>query len=616
MCGIAGCIGLNKDIGELEVTQVRDMTRGLIHRGPDGEGFYSDKKVAIGHRRLAIIDLHESSNQPMMDIDRDVVIAFNGEIYNHAELRQELEAEFRFKTDHSDTETIIIAYKKWGIACIDRFQGMFAIVLYDIPRQKVFLIRDRLGKKPLYYTLSNGKLYFSSEISPFFSSGVIKRYLNENAIYNYLTFLTTPAPDTFFQNVSKLEMGNYLQIQNGTIKTACYWDVSSYINRTINIDYASARDNTEELLEKSMFYRNVSDVPVNIALSGGLDSTLNLYYSKKINPSLFSANISYQVTSKFDESLLAEQYSKESGVDFMKIIVDDKILQETVREYLNIQSDMPAGDPNTILLFQLSRHMKKKGLKVLMVGEGGDELGGYPVYTTLQKEYKLLFRYKNLAKSCRGVFPRKIKRRLDCIYNDKIISRRQVHGFYEMDKALFWTGKKAYNSYDVLAGYMDQIRDDLDDSFLRKVLNIEYKLRLPELILARIDYPTMASSVEARSPYMDHKLIEFSASLPFDIKMKNGAKSLLKDIASEKLPDYLLRHPKVGFGMLLKPFFKTSLPQWYHTELLENKAPIEKYISRRYLEHLLRQNRNGSKGSKLWLLYSLNKWLEKNINES
>jgi len=292
MCGIAGCIGLNKEIGEPEVAQVRDMTGGLIHRGPDGEGFYSDEMVAFGHRRLAIIDLHESSNQPMMDIDRDVVIVFNGEIYNHAELRQELEKEFAFKTDHSDTETIILAYKKWGIDCIDRFQGMFAIALYDIPRKKVYLIRDRLGKKPLYYTLSNGKLYFSSEINPFFLSGIIKKQLNENSIYNYLTFLTTPAPSTFFQHVSKLAMGNYLLVQNNTIKTTCYWDISTYINTTIKIDYDTARDNTEELLAKSMFYRNVSDVPVNIALSGGLDSSLNLYYSKKINPSLFSDNLS------------------------------------------------------------------------------------------------------------------------------------------------------------------------------------------------------------------------------------------------------------------------------------------------------------------------------------
>jgi asparagine synthase (glutamine-hydrolysing) len=300
----------------------------------------------------------------------------------------------------------------------------------------------------------------------------------------------------------------------------------------------------------------------------------------------------------------------------MKIIVNDKILQETIRDYLDVQSDMPAGDPNTILLFHLSKQMKKKGLKVLMVGEGGDELGGYPIYTRLLKEYKLLSRYKNLTGILNGGFSEKIKHLLDCIYKGKIISRRQIHGFYEIDKASFWMGRKVYNSYDVLLKYMDEIRDDLDDSFLRKVLNIEYKLRLPELILSRIDYPTMASSVEARSPYMDHKLIEFSSSLDFNIKMKNGAKSLIKDIARDKLPDYLLHHSKVGFGMLLKPFFTTSLPHWYHKELLENKAPLEQYISREFLSQLLRQNRNGSKGSKLWLLYSLNKWLEKNIIQS
>lgn len=612
MCGIAGCIGLDKQITEDVSRQVSLMTNQLSHRGPDGDGYYSDTKVAFGHRRLSIIDLNPNSSQPMTDSEEEVVLVFNGAIYNHEELRKELASHFKFKTDHSDTETIIYAYKKWGLEFVHRLNGMFAISIYDKIKQEVLLFRDRLGKKPLYYSIISGYLYFCSEINPLFSSNIIQKKLNEKALYNYLTFLTTPAPDTFYHDIFKLEPGYFLQIKKDVLRKERYWDIAYFINQTSKVTSQEARQTTEELLEKSMYYRNVADVPISIALSGGLDSSLNLYYSKKINPAINTINLAYIEKSKYDESFIAEKYSKEMGVQFNPITIDGQTLKNTITEYFNIQKDMPVGDPNTILLYYISKMIHQEKIKVLMVGEGGDEIGGYPIYLKLQNEFNQLTKVGSLLHDLSGLLPTKYAKKYDCFYEGQIISKRHIHGFFEIEKKQFWSGNKDFNSYEYLKNLMTEIRNDLSDSFLRKILNIEYKLRLPELILSRIDYSTMASSVEARSPFMDYKLIEFSSSLDFSIKMKNDAKTILKNIAKDKLPEYILAHPKIGFGMLLKPFFTKTLPGWYYQEVIAADAPIQQYISKRFIRKLYSQNKRVYLGSKLWIIYSLNKWLKFN----
>lgn len=612
MCGIAGCVGLDKQITEDVIRQVFLMTNQLSHRGPDGSGFFSDYKVSFGHRLLSIMDLHPDSVQPMTDTENSIVLIFNGAIYNHAELRKELEPFYKFKTDHSDTEVIIYAYKRWGVEFVHRLNGMFAIAIYDKTKQEILLLRDRLGKKPLYYSIISGFLYFCSEINPLFSTNIIQKKLNEKALYNYLTFLTTPAPDTFYENIFKLESGNILHINHKEIRKNKYWDIANFINQNNKIDFQEAKKVTEELLEKSMYYRNVADVPISLALSGGLDSSLNLYYSKKLNPSINTVNLSYIEKSQFDESLIAGNFSKELNVPFFPLIISSQTLDDTISEYLNIQLDMPAGDPNTILLYYISRMIHNENGKVLMVGEGGDEIGGYTIYMKLQDEFNRLSKVRPFLRDILKIFPTKYARKYDCFYQGEVISKRHIHGFFEIEKNKFWLGIKGLNSYEYLKNLMKEIRDDFSDSFARKILNIEYKLRLPELILARIDYSTMASGIEARSPFMDHKLVEYSSSLDFSTKMKDGAKSILKSIATDKLPDYVLAHPKIGFGMLLTPFFKKTLPEWYKQEVIEADAPIHQYISKKFIKKLFNQNQLVYLGSKLWIIYSLNKWLSFN----
>jgi len=613
MCGISGAINFN-GISETDVEFVRKFNISIAHRGPDAEGLFRDDIVALGHRRLSIIDLSETSNQPMHDADERCAVVFNGEIYNHAEIRRDLEKEYRFKTDHSDTEVILNAYKKWGIEALARFSGMFAIALYDKVEQKLFLVRDRFGKKPLYWTKLNGTFYFASENQAFFKAGLLKREFNDEAIYHYLTFLTVPAPQTFFRNVQKVEAGCYYEISAQGVQKHTYWDIADYLNREIACDFEEAKQETEKRLEEAMKLRNVADVPISIALSGGLDSSLNLYYTKlNRQDEISTINISYEQTSEFDESVLAQRFSQENKVAYIPKRISQQDFIAWIEEYLAISKDIPTGDPNTALMYGISKIARENGFKVLLVGEGGDEIGGYPIYETLEKLDNIM---KYMPDSLRSLIlrfplPNKIKKRVHGILENPLSCRRFIFGFSESHKKQFWKKGGNYNSYKVIEDLSDEITGKFKDSFLRKILNVEYKLRLAELLLPRVDYPSMATSVEARSPFMDHKLVEYSASLPFNLKMKNGAKTIIKAVATGKLPDYILNQPKVGFGMLLQPFFEKTITEWFKRDILETDAPIKGYIEEDFLNNLLVQHKKTENyGYQLWILFSLNKWME------
>lgn len=613
MCGISGIINFNGLHAESQ-NEIRKITSALAHRGPDNEDFFSSPMVCFGHRRLSIIDLSEDANQPMQADSGNVIITFNGEIFNHEEIRNLLSSKYKFETDHSDTEVILHAYKEWGIDCIKRFTGQFAFAIYDKERQEVFLARDRIGQKPLYYSENENGLYFASEINALFKSGCFKKSINPNAVYDYLTYLTIKAPETFFNGISKLEPGHYIHITQDKIETFKYWDIADSLNTVSTDTEEKATLATEDLLEKSMKYRNVSDGPISFALSGGLDSSLNIYYSKKINPDLHAINISYETDNQFNEDKIAKRFCSEEDIPFTSKKINSTILEDSIQEYLKIQYDVPIGDPNSVLMFILSNISKELKRNVLMVGEGGDEIGGYPKYLKHHKRYNLL---KNTPNIFKKIFnnPFYDLRKLDLIQQGKIVSGAHVHGFTESEKLRFWNGDKVRSSYNILLETMDEIQTGTDDEFLRKILNLEYKIRLPEMILSRIDYPAMAASIEARSPFVDHKLIEYSCTLPFDVKMKSGvAKHIIKSIAGKKLPSYILKAPKVGFGQLLTPFLNDTLPIWYKTQIIDTKdAPIKEFVDSNFLNSIYKKIKKGKNvGFKMWVLFALNYWLVAN----
>tara|TARA_Y100001958_G_C21237371_1_gene564154 strand:+ start:1314 stop:3182 length:1869 start_codon:yes stop_codon:yes gene_type:complete len=622
MCGIAGAINFNKGLNNQEINSVKSLSSCMCHRGPDADGFFNDDSVALAHRRLSIIGLNELSNQPMSSVDDNIVIVFNGEIYNHEEIKILLQDKHDFKTKNSDTEVIINAYKEWGIECLHKFVGMFAMAIYDKKKNKVFIVRDRLGKKPLFYTFVNETLFFSSENQAFFDSNLLKKEFDDESIYHYLSYLTTPAPKSFFKNVFKVKAGHYHEISSGDIIDNEYWNIADYINKNEECSFDEAYEKSHELLESAMKYRNVADVPISIALSGGLDSSLNLHYTKQHrSDEIASINISYEVSSKGDETKIAERFSNENNVKFIPEVLSKEDFTNWIKDYLNISKDIPAGDPNTALMFGISRIAKNNNFKVLLVGEGGDELGGYPVYSILNRlnsflsifPEKLVNTIQNLTKFIpHNRLTKKIIRALSI----PIYASRFIFGFSEIEKRKFWKKDKKYNSYKFVEDLSNEIRSDLKDSYLRKVLNIEYKFRLAELLLPRVDYPSMAASIEARSPFMDHKLIEYTSSISWSKKMKYGPKTLLKKIAKNKLPSYIVNAPKVGFGELLNPFFDDVLPEWLYEEVIDKKnVPIKGYIEEKYIKKLYKKHKDTKMyGFQIWTIYSLNLWMQKNQN--
>ena len=612
MCGISGLINFD-NIKVNDVDAVKRINDAITHRGPDAEGIYKNDSIIFAHRRLSIIDLSDQSNQPMHDDTGNICLVFNGEIYNFQDLREELEQHYTFKTDHSDTETIIYAYRKWGIDCLKRFIGMFAFALYDKNINKVFLCRDRLGKKPIFYSNTESGLYFASESSALFASNAIKKEINEEAIYDYLTYLTIEAPNTFFKGVNKVEAGHFLEITREGVESKKYWDIADFININNVDDMVTAKNRTQLLLEKSMNYRNIADVPIAVALSGGLDSSLNACYSKKSTKHGVGAiNISYKEKSQFDESEIAKKYSTELCLDYHGIKIDQSDYKEWILEYFDVQKDTPIGDPNSPLLYGISKIAAERGFKVLQVGEGGDEIGGYPIYTQLLKLHKLTrFIPRSIIRILSWLpIPVKFRRELEVLKDGGAVSRRFLFGFTDSEKRKFWRKSEHTPSMSKLTKYANEIRGDLKDSFLRKVINIEYKFRLAELILPRVDYPSMATSVEARSPFMDQGLIEYSASLSWDLKMENGPKSVLRKVAENILPNYLMSQPKVGFGMLLTPFLQKELPKWFKCDVINANSPIKSYVSDSFLRDIyMKQLKKGDEGYRMWILYSLNIWL-------
>ncbi|HEX2786732.1 MAG TPA: asparagine synthase (glutamine-hydrolyzing) [Ignavibacteria bacterium] len=604
MCGIAGIISPGFDVNNDELLS---LGFSIQHRGPDHQGiwFSPQKNIGLVHRRLAIIDLSERANEPMSDASGKIKLIFNGEIYNYKEIKSQLEKDYEFRTS-SDAEVVIYSYLKWGLKkSLEKFRGFFAFAIYDENINKLFIVRDRFGKKPLHYTTINNKFYFCSELHPFLKLKKFK--VNDESIYDYFSIGSNIAPQTFFEGISKLESGHILEYdtKNYSYITYKYFDIADYLNKSIeDKDYFN---NFERLLDESVQYRFVADVPVSITLSGGIDSSLNAYYCRNLKP--LAVTMKWEGVNVFDESRIAAKVAKKFNLDILELSINPNSFREYFDEYIEIQKDVPIGDINTILIFILSKYLRENNYKVCIVGEGGDELGAYPSYFRSFQiaKYHNLYLFRMLLPFLKIADKGKIF--ADLKYKNDVMPKNALFGFYEYQKKNFWAGK-IFNTYEKLLPYMNEINCNTDemDLYLKKISNIEYKIRLPELILARIDYPSMASSVEIRAPYMDNKLIEYNSSLNWNVKTKNGtAKSILKELARKHLPEEVYSHPKVGFTEIFSDFFSKELPDIFNSEILQKDCPIKNYVSQNFLKNCQQNLRNEN----LWRLYSLNKWLEK-----
>src|SRR5712692_1653661 len=445
MCGIVGVLSFNNSsfrVSEPYLTRMRDV---MSHRGPDGAGNFisPDRRLGLGFRRLAIIDLSERAMQPMSNEDGSLWVVFNGEIYNHAEIRAELESRggHRWKTDHSDTEVILHAFEQWGIDCIHKFRGMFAIALWDTRQRQLWLIRDRIGIKPLYFSIHHGRITFASEIKALLEDQEQERAVNEEALYHYLSFNVAPAPQTLFSGIQKLSPGTWLKVsENGVVQECRYWDVWDHTEPLTNVSEAEIAERILSELRTSVKLRKISDVPVGVFLSGGIDSSTNaaLFSEGEGQPvKTFSIGYDGEYKSYENELHYARKMATVVGADHHELLLREDDLLDFLPQMIRHQ-DEPLADPVCVPVYYVSKLARDHGVIVCQVGEGSDELFcGYPIWKVKLK----LQQYDDLP------VPRALKHL--GLSTLRLFGKDQCHQYEALRRAtlhqpIFWGGAESF----------------------------------------------------------------------------------------------------------------------------------------------------------------------------
>lgn len=599
MCGIVGVQSFTNSgfrVSEQYLVRMRDA---MSHRGPDGAGIFvsPDGRVGLGHRRLSIIDLSENAAQPMSNEDGTIWLTFNGEIYNHAEIRTELERHggYRWKTDHSDTEVILHAFEQWGIDCIHKFRGMFAIGLWDARQRQLWLIRDRIGIKPLYYSIHHGRIVFASEIKALLEDQQQERAINEESLYHYLSFHVVPAPATLFEGIHKLSQGSWLRVnEDGQVRECRYWDVLDHAKPLGDVSEEEIAERILTELRTSVKLRKISDVPVGVFLSGGLDSSTNaaLFSEGETRPiQTFSIGYDRDYRSYANELHYARKMAGTVGAQHHELLLCEKDVLEFVPHMVR-QQDEPIADPVCVPLYFVSKLARDCGVIVCQVGEGSDELfWGYPYWKTVLQ----LQRYADRL-PVPGALRRFALLALGLFEGTDTSSRRRQYGSELGRRALssqplFWGGFELFlepqkrrllsprlgkkfaglSSWEVLRPIRERFEQkSWEKSPLHWMSYLDLSLRLPELLLMRVDKMSMAVGLEARVPFLDHRFVELAMSIPQSTKTKNGSlKYILKKAVQGVIPDEIIHRKKQGFGVPVSDWYYTHLGSYVSSEVQE-----------------------------------------------
>jgi asparagine synthase (glutamine-hydrolysing) len=626
MCGIVGALIFDDSSARIDAAYVEKLRDTMVHRGPDGGGTWIgfNGRIGFGHRRLSIIDLSTTANQPMESNDGTVCLVFNGEIYNHAEIRRELQAlgHTQWKTDHSDTEVVVKAYQEWGLDCVHRFRGMFAIALWDDKKKELFLLRDRIGVKPLYYTIQNGRLIFASEIKAIIADPQVKRGVSEEAFFHYLTFLTTPAPQTLFEGIKKLPAATCLRVKpSGQVTEMRYWDVWDYTKPLINVSEEEVAARLIDELRTAVKLRKVSDVPVGVFLSGGIDSSTNAaLFSEGESSRVKTFTIGYEGTYQTYQNEL--HYARQMA-DLVKaehheklLTVDD--LMSFLPQMIHLQ-DEPIADPVCVPVYYVSKLARDNGVIVCQVGEGSDELfWGYESW----KEYL------NLQRANDWPIPNAFKKfglaALRAAGRDQSFEYELLRRGAS-DTPVFWSGAiafteaqkirllsprlrqkfKGYTSWEAIKPIHQRFMDKAwDHSALSWMSYIDLNLRLPELLLMRVDKMSMGVSLEGRVPFLDYKFVELAMSIPPEMKTRNGTlKHILKKAVRGVIPDELIDRKKQGFGVPVYEWLFDKLGK--ETEkVLTSFAEETDFFDPQTIRNYLSANQ----GHQLWYLLNFALW--------
>jgi asparagine synthase (glutamine-hydrolysing) len=558
MCGICGFYGFE------DRALLKRMTDSLTHRGPDDSGYFVDRDVSLGHRRLSIIDL-KTGKQPMFNEDRSVCVIFNGEIYNFQEIREGLR-KHKFATS-SDTETIIHAYEEYGHECLKHFRGMFAFALWDSRKKELFLARDNIGEKPLYYAFDGQKFVFGSEVKALLEYGS-RREINHKALDDYLTFGFVRGEDTMFSGVRKLLPGHYMIIDKDGPRISRYWDFDIHDSgRSLDAVVNGFR----KLFEESVRMRMISDVPLGAYLSGGIDSSAVVAYMSKLAGEVKTFSVGFGREN--DEVKYARMVSEKFGTDHTEKIVEYSNIPALI-EKLVWHCDDPMSDAAVLPTYIISQVASRK-VKVVLTGEGADELfGGYTRYKYFSGKYRLL--------------PRQL---------------RSKAYLYQM--TLFRDGEKKE-----LMGKTNKTNvsvRDLDDA-----ADFELRNSIPDQLLVKVDRATMASSIEPRVPFLDRDLIEFSAGINHSFKL-NGqeGKYVVKKALKGMLPDEIINRKKHGFSVPLAGWFQGDLRDYAAQTLLDSGVNKKLGFNEEYVKKILPGDngfRRPGDAFRVWRLLVLDVW--------
>ena len=622
MCGIVGFNSKNSDV-------LNEMIKSINHRGPDDRGVYEEEELSLGHVRLSILDLTALGHQPM--IFEQLRMVYNGEVYNFKEIREELRAlDYSFVSD-TDSEVILKAYHKWGIKAVDKFIGMFAIAIYDTDTSDLVLIRDRVGVKPLYYYFDGKSFVFASELKP------IMEYkdnltISKDALHEFFQFGYISSNLSIFENCYKVPAGNYLtfNINNLNLKIKEYWSLLPFFEKPkFNKSEKELVDELEKLLIDSFKYRMVSDVPVGVFLSGGVDSSIVAAILQKHHGNIHTFTIGFE-EAKYNEATFAKEVAEYLGTRHSEKILGTEEAKEILKKFVDIY-DEPFGDSSGIPTTLVSQMAKDAGVKVVLSADGGDEIFcGYERYWTVDKIGKKIFKIPKLIRKSLAFFMN--------LQSEKVVSlllqnEFLKHRFIQLREVLkddswreiyekFLHTSKNYE-LSALLGYKKQIDEKSfdvgkKDTPMQGMMLWDYHRYMVDDILTKVDRATMSVSIEGREPLLDHRIAEFMAQVPFEYKYRDGeSKYLLRKVLERYIPKSMIDRPKKGFGIPMFEWFRGDLNVLFEEHF--KKENIEKHglLNFDYVEqeHKKLKENKALNVNKLWYILVLEMWYKKYMDK-
>lgn len=628
MCGFCG--KLNFDRGEaVGRPLLQRMMDAISHRGPDGDGEYRQGPIGLGHRRLSIIDLN-TGDQPMCNEDGTVWVVYNGEIYNFVALRGELEARgHRFKSS-GDTEVILHAYEEFGPAVVAKLQGMFAFALWDERRQVLMLARDRVGIKPLYYANTGKAMVFGSEVKAILADPAVPRGINASALDRCVRYYYTPGPETVFKGVYKLEPGHYLTVRDGRVASHQYWDLT-FPRQRGRCDFDESVEALRSVLRRTVRDHLISDVPVGVLLSGGVDSTGILSFAvEQTEKPVHTFTIGFSGEEFADERAHARMASRRLGTVHAEMSISGRDFLDFLPRYV-WHMEEPVCEPPAVALYYVSRLARQASIKVLLSGEGGDEaFGGYQTYRNML----LLERMKAVLGPAKGV----LRKGLEAL--DRVGWHRAgpYIGLVDLPVEQYYLSRSAtpFTEFNkirrslyteefaeaVADGRGDEVTRRLfkrvdDQPLLNQMLYVDTKTWLPDDLLIKADRMTMATSVELRVPLLDSQVLEFAAAQPESFKVLGwSTKRLLKAVLKSHVPDEILSRKKTGFPVPYVRWLRTELKDFVVDTLSSGGAAVTEYFRKEGIQELLSNfYRDGVGGKEVFCLVLFELWHRRFLNE-